>query len=132
MATSGTISFHDYSEARMPMGFCLFFPRLTEEQRSPRRARSKKVERIMIAAADGHDRRLMTGVKIGEVLHVDLERKRFFDVLRALDDRNLKGKPIEFGFELDQDGLLQKLTIDGETIERSLTGGRTDIGEPPA
>jgi hypothetical protein len=123
------LSFHDYSEARMPMGFCLFFPRLTEEQRNPRHARSKKVERIMITAADVQDRRVMTGIKIGQVLHVDLERKRFFDLVRALDERNLKGKPIEFGFELDEDGLLQRLSIDGETIERSLSGGRSDISE---
>lgn len=113
------LTFDSYSEVRMTMGYCLFFPRLVEEQRNPHKPRSRDIQRVMIVAADPNDRRVMTGVALGQVLHVDLESKAFFELLHALEERNLKSEPLRFDFELDDDGALRRLQIDDTWTERS-------------
>lgn len=63
------------------------------------------------------------------MLHVDLERRAFFELMRTLDDRDLKRNPQRFDFELNDDRSLRRLQIDDTWFECSLSGGKSDISE---
>jgi len=62
------------------------------------------------------------------VLHVDLERAKFFELMRSLDERDLRKNPVRFDFELNAEGALGRLQIDDTWYDCSL-GNKSDISE---
>jgi hypothetical protein len=106
--------FNDYTDTRMPAGYFLFFPAL--HAKTSQRISADHQPRVMISAGRSRNGFAVSGRLLDGTLHVDLDDELFFRLSAELAERDLKERAIQFEWELDGEGNLLELFLDGKQL----------------
>jgi hypothetical protein len=105
------LRFHSYTSARLPSGVFLFLP----EWHAPEDA--EQDERVhFVVIKQSQERRLVEAAVVGSMLNIVVDATQFNKLGEHLRKKDLKNDPAIFTFDVNDDGAVRDLRVDGEEL----------------
>jgi hypothetical protein len=105
------LRFHSYTSARLPSGVFLFLP----EWHAPEDA--EQDERVhFVVIKQSQERRLVEAAVVGSILNIVVDATQFKKLGEQLRRKDLKKDPAVFTFDVNDDGAVSHLRVDGEEL----------------